>query len=62
MALDAIPVASVLGVGQALADLAATANGDRARVVPSLPPHAAADQIAVLTGEVESAARVAGGQ
>ena len=57
MALDAIPVARVLGVGQALADLAATANGERARVVPQLPPHAAADQIAVLAGEVESAAR-----
>ena len=61
MALDAIPVGRVLGVGQALADLAATANGDRVRVVPQLPPHAAADQIAVLTAEVESATRALAG-
>jgi hypothetical protein len=61
MALDAIPVARVLGVGQALADLAATANGERVRVVPQLPPHAAADQIAVLAGEVEPAARALAG-
>ena len=62
MALDAIPVARVLGVGQALADLAATASGEQVRVVPQLQPHAAADQIAVLTGEAESAARALAGR
>jgi hypothetical protein len=53
MSLDAIPLARVLGVGQALADLAATARGEQVSVVPRLSAHAAADQIAVLTGEVE---------
>jgi hypothetical protein len=56
MSLDAVPVARVLAVGQALAELAATANGDPVRVVPRLAPHAAGDQIAVLTAEVEAAA------
>ena len=56
MPLDAIPVNRVLAVGQALADLAATATGDQVRVVPRLAPHAAADQLAVLTADVETAA------
>jgi hypothetical protein len=56
IALDAIPVARVLAVGQALADLAATATNDQVRVVPRLAPHAAADQVAVLTAEVMAAA------
>jgi hypothetical protein len=56
MSLEAIPVARVLAVGQALADLAATASGSQVRVVPRLAPHAAADQIAVLVGEVEATA------
>jgi uncharacterized protein YceH (UPF0502 family) len=56
MSLDAIPLDRVLAVGQALADLAARASGSQVRVVPRLAPHAAADQIAVLVGEVEAAA------
>jgi hypothetical protein len=56
MSLEAIPVARVLAVGQALAELAATADGHPVRVVPRLAPHAAGDQIAVLTAEVEAAA------
>jgi hypothetical protein len=54
MPLEAIPVARVLAVGQALADLAATASGGQVRVVPLLQPYAAGDQVAVLTGEVLS--------
>jgi hypothetical protein len=56
MSLEAIPLARVLAVGQALADLTATASGSQVRVVPWLAPHAAADQIAVLVGEVEATA------
>ncbi len=59
MALDDIPVNRVLAVGQALADLAATAAGDQVRVVPRLAPYAAADQLTVLTGEVLAAVREA---
>jgi hypothetical protein len=55
MPLENIPENRVLAVGQALADLAATAAAERVRVVPRLAPYAAADQITVLTGEVLSA-------
>jgi hypothetical protein len=56
MSLEAIPLARVLAVGLALADLAATATGSQVQVVPRLAPHAAADQVAVLVGEVEATA------
>ncbi len=52
MPLEDIPESRVLAVGQALADLTATAAGDQVRVVPRLAPYAAADQLTVLTGEL----------
>ncbi|GAB3684121.1 hypothetical protein [Angustibacter aerolatus] len=39
-------------VSQRLADLAADAAGRRRRQVPSLPPHAAGDQLAVTAHDV----------
>ena len=41
-----------LEVGQRLADLAADSAGRERRTVPRLEPHAAGDQIALLTSDV----------
>jgi hypothetical protein len=60
MALGSLPVERVHAAAQELADLAADAGDGARRTVPVLGPHAAGDQVAVLTREVELAAAGAG--
>lgn len=54
-AADAEAVAAVRAALQALADLAADADGDERRPVPALALHALADQVLVLAHEADRA-------
>jgi hypothetical protein len=54
-AADAEAVAAVRAALQALADLAAAADGDERRTVPALALHALADQVLVLAHEADRA-------